>query len=190
MRTNAPGLLDQDPATQGGLQLLGEEADIVEGPMLEDRDRRGVGERLGNEHVLRIEGSGIGTEEIERPDDLLAETDRQGMNRAIAGVQRDRDESWPAAEAPRKVLVDHGLAGAEAVQAGSFPGLKLKQFNDSQLVGRRRQDPQGAVGCGEEQPGGRGVEELDAAFNQRLGHVDDVEVVHKGVRQLQKRSCK
>ena len=53
LRDGALGLLDDDPAVQRALQLLGEDLAAADGPLLQQPDRGDVGQRLHDLHVAR-----------------------------------------------------------------------------------------------------------------------------------------
>ncbi len=83
--------------------------------------------------------------------------------------------------------MDHRLPGAERLQTGALFALDLEQLQQVGLLARRRHHLQRAASVGEEDPCRRGVEQLDAAPAQGGQHLDDIEVIHEGVGQLQER---
>jgi hypothetical protein len=50
---DALGLFDDEPAVQGGLQLLGEDLAAADGAFLQDADGGHVNQRLSDAQVLR-----------------------------------------------------------------------------------------------------------------------------------------
>src|ERR1700728_799340 len=105
----------------------------MEGAVLENGDGRGVGQRLGDASVDLVEGAGVITEEVERPDHLLAQADRKSMDRVVAGTESDRGEGGPSPMCRPQVQVDDGLTGQIAIQARSLLGLDLEQLDDPKL---------------------------------------------------------
>ena len=71
-----------------------------------------------------------------------------------------------------------------AVAAGPLVVLRLEELDRHGRLAGGRHHPQGSVDVGQEEAGGRGLEELDGAFGQKDHEIDDVEVVDQGVRQL------
>jgi hypothetical protein len=61
------GLLDDNSTVQRGLQLLDEHVLVVHGPLLQQPDRGGVGERLGDPHNRRLKRTGISLERFIAP---------------------------------------------------------------------------------------------------------------------------
>ena len=92
--------------------------------------------------------------------------------------------SGPALAAAGEVIRGDGLAGAEAVQAWSLVVLQLEQLDQLGCLAGGRRDAQLAARVGEHHAGrGRG-EQADAAVGEHVQEVDDVEVGHHGVGQV------
>lgn len=85
--------------------------------------------------------------------------------------------------------MEHDLPRSVTVQARSLVVLNLKQLEQVCLLVRRAEDAQMAVAVGEEDPGGGGVEKFDTSRRQRGEYVDDVEVAHESVDDLDARRC-
>ena len=86
-----------------------------------------------------------------------------------------------------EVLVHDRLAAAVTVQAGTFLGLQLEQFQEPHGLAGGGHHPQVAVGPGQHETGGGDVEHLDAAVGQPGQQLDHVEVRHQRVGQLHQR---
>ena len=80
----------------------------------------------------------------------------------------------------------HGLAGPEAVQAGSLVALQLEQLEQPGGLAGGGHHAQFPARVGQQQPGGGDVEQLDAAAGQHVQEVDDVEIGDHGVGKLDK----
>jgi hypothetical protein len=86
-----------------------------------------------------------------------------------------------------QVADEHGLASVEAVQAGTFVGLQLEQFQQSGAFGGAGQDLQAAALVGEHQAGRGRVQQFHAPLGQLMQDVCDVVVVDQGVGHLDER---
>ena len=71
------GLLDHDPAGQGPLELFRQRAAAGEGALVQDPAGRGLGQRPSEVDVRVGERLGGCREEGERPDDGVAQPERQ-----------------------------------------------------------------------------------------------------------------
>ena len=79
------GLLDDDAAAQGRLQLLGQQAALPDGPFLDQRDRGNLGHGPGDLQVRVAEWLIVAAEEFERADDVRVRSHRhraQGVDPA------------------------------------------------------------------------------------------------------------
>ena len=84
---NTLGLLDQDPAVEGALELVGHDSAFLDQPFLEDSDRRDVRKRLRREYVPRVQFTDAGVEKIESSDGLPAEPEWRRVDRMKALLQ-------------------------------------------------------------------------------------------------------
>jgi hypothetical protein len=66
------GLLDDDPAVQCHLELLGEGLGAAHVPFLKQADGGNVRQRLPDAQLGRAERTGPGAEQVQRADDLVA----------------------------------------------------------------------------------------------------------------------
>lgn len=64
------GLLDQDPAVQRGVQLVGHNVTAVDRTLLQQADGGDVGEGLPDAQLARIERAWVDVEEVQRADHL------------------------------------------------------------------------------------------------------------------------
>ncbi len=179
----ALGLLDDDPAVQRGLQLLVEGIAAAHAALVQQADGGHVGQRLADVDAVGVEGAGGGAEEVERADDLVAQPHRQGLHGAEAGLPGGGGEPGPALVGAQ-VGGCHGLAGPEAVQAGSLVALQLEQLEQPGGLAGGGHHAQFPARVGQQQPGGGNVQQLDAAAGQHMQEVDDVEIGDHGVGQL------
>jgi hypothetical protein len=101
-----------------------------------------------------------------------------------AGGERLGREAGPAVVGGGEVLVEDGLAGAVAVQAGAFLGLDLEELQDAHGVAGGGHDPQVAFWRDEHEPGCSDIEHVDASVGEHREELDDVEVGHERVGQL------
>ena len=125
----ALGLLDDDPAVQRALELLGEGLGAAHVPLLQQADRGHVGQRLSDAQVGLAERAGLGAEQVQRADDLVPQPHRQGMDGAEPGLRRGGGEPGPPV-----ILLDQAgrgdrPPGAEAVQARPLVVLDLEQLD-------------------------------------------------------------
>ena len=100
---------------------------------------------------------------------------------AGAGTDRRYDRCYGPG---LQVLVLHGLAGAEGVQAGAFLCLQLKQLQQAHRLAGGGHQPQAARGRSQHHPGGGDAEQIDAPVRDPGQQVDDVIVVDEGVGHL------
>src|SRR5581483_5323908 len=113
------GLFDDDPAVEGPFELFGEELLVVLEPVLEDAEGGDVGQGLGGAQVGLGDRAGSGAEQVEGPDDLVPEVQRDGVDGSEPDPEGFGGEGGPAA-GRFKVRFGHCLAGAVAVGAGAL----------------------------------------------------------------------
>ena len=101
--------------------------------------------RLGRAHVVFVERTGVGPEQVERTDDRAPQSHRQCVRRLEAGVERDGRESGPAFTARSKVIVHDQAGVAVAVDARPFVGLQLEQLDDAHGLARGGDDAEIAL---------------------------------------------
>ena len=75
------GLVDDDPAVEGGLQLPAGGSGAAQVAFVEQADGCGVGQGLGDAHVGRVEGAWLVVEQVQTAEDLFAQPHGQGMHR-------------------------------------------------------------------------------------------------------------
>lgn len=114
------GLLDDDPAVERVLQLLGQCLPLLRNSMLEDADGRNIRDCLCREHVVGVEWSGAGAQEIQRADRMGAQPHGKREHGPDPGVDGPGREGRPATERGMDALARHGQAGAETIDAWSF----------------------------------------------------------------------
>ena len=126
----ALGLLDHDPAVQGALQLLGESLGL-------DRLRSWrmaivatSARAWTTPDLVRLEVGRPRPEEVERADDLVAQSHREGVHRLEPRLDRAGSEDRPPVGGVGEVGVDDGRAGGEAVQARALVVLDLEQLEE------------------------------------------------------------
>ena len=124
---HALGLLDDHPAGQGHLELLGQQVALPECPFLDQRDRGHL------RHGLRQVDLGTGkrlvaaAEQVQRADDVRAHPQRDGAHRLEARIGRFKREDRPAGPAAGRVRLD-GPAGRERVQTRALGTLELEEL--------------------------------------------------------------
>ncbi len=155
--------------------------------MLEDADGRHIGEGLRGDEIGVGERPRVGPQEVQRPDDLVAQVHRQRINRCPARGQGLGSEPRPTVPSVREVLAVHGRAGPETVQARAVVVLDLEQLEHLHRVAGRRRHPESTRTVGEEQPGLGQAEEVHATGGQDGEEVDDVEVGHQRVGHIDER---
>ena len=178
------GLLDDDAAVEGVLELLVHDLGLADDPMVQDGDGGDVGQGLGRVHVGLAHLARVDAEQVEGADDGAPQPHRQGVHRVEPGGEGFGREPGPATVDRGQVLVHDRLAGAVAVEARAFLGLQLEQLEQAHRLAGRRHHPEVAVGRDEHQPGGGDVEHVDAAVGEQGEQLDHVEVVDQGVGQL------
>jgi hypothetical protein len=82
------------------------------------------------------------------------------------------------------VHLRHRLPGPERLQARSHLVLQLEQLDQSRRVGRGGHGLQPAAFVGQHDAAGVGVHEVHGALDQRVQELDEVELVHQRVREL------
>ena len=185
------GLLDDDAAVQRQLQLPGHDLLLAHGAFLQDADGGHVHQGGGRHHYRRVQSVRRGPEQVQRPDDLVAQPHRDGVHPGIAHLQRGGGEPRPSrcGAVGADVADDDGLPGAVAVQARSLVVLDLEQLHDPGLLGRGRHQPQRAPAVGQQQPGRVHLQQLDAPVGERLQELHQVIPGDQGVRQFHERLC-
>ena len=78
----------------------------------------------------------------------------------------------------------HRLPAAEAVEARALVVLELEQLEQADLLARSGHDAELPAGVGEQHPGGGHVQQLGAPRGEQVQELDDVELVHQAVGQL------
>lgn len=76
----ALGLLDDHSAVQRALQLLGEHLGAVHGLLLQQSDGGDVGQGLDDRDLVGVQNPGMGAEQVQRPDHLVAQSQRDGVH--------------------------------------------------------------------------------------------------------------
>ena len=122
----ALGLLDDDPAVQRGLELLGQGLGAAHVLFLQQADRGHVGQCLPDAQFGLAERAGAGAEEVQGADDLIPQPHRQGVDGAEPGLGRGGGEPGPPLAGVGQVGGGDRLAGAVAVQAGALVILDLE----------------------------------------------------------------
>jgi hypothetical protein len=128
-----------------------------------------------------------GAEEVQRADDLLAQPHRQRLHGGEPGLLGGGREPRPAPRGGGQVRGVDGLAGPEAVQAGTLVVLYLEQLKHPGGFAGGGYYAQLAARVSQQQPGGGGIQQLHAAVGQHVQEVDDVEAGDHGVGQLNER---
>ncbi len=151
-------------------------------PLVQEADGGDVGHALGDGQVVGGEGLPIRGEQVQRAQHLAAQPERYCVAVAEPARQCPLREHRPPAAGVGQVHVGDHLPRGEAVQAGAFRSLELEEL----------EQPGGLVGVGddlqvaalvvEHQAGGVGVDQFHAALGEHLEELDDVEVLHQGVR--------
>ncbi len=118
-RQDAFGLLDEDPAVQGGLQLLGERDVVADGALVQQADGGDVGQSLGDGEMVAAERSPSGAEQVQGADHLPPQPQGHRVGGAVPDVEGGPGEDRPPVGGGGEVDVGDDLAGGEAVQAGS-----------------------------------------------------------------------
>ena len=131
------GLLDHDPAVQGELELLRQRLGPGERALLEDGDRREVGEGLDEPDLVRAHHVVRPTEDVHRADDVVPEAQREGVDLADAGGDGAGSEVRPALVGSGKILLDDRLTGAVALDAGALGVLELQELQGLGVLARR-----------------------------------------------------
>ena len=93
---------------QGALQLCGEQCGLVQAALGQDADGRHVRQRLTGADVVLGEHPALGAEQVQGPDDGLAQAERQGVHRHETRILRGFGEPGPALMVGLQVCVDHG----------------------------------------------------------------------------------
>ena len=106
------------------------------------------------------------------------------MHRREPGGERFGREAGPLVVAGGEVLVQHGFTGAVGVEAGSFLGLVLEQFEQPHGLVRRGHDPEVSFRGDQHETGRSDVEYVDAAVGEQAQQLDDVEVRDEGVGEV------
>src|SRR6478752_2076067 len=92
---------------------------------------------------------GAGAEEAERAKDDAGRAHRHGVHGGEAAVERGGNEPGPALGGGFEVGDGDGLAGGVALDAGTFVGLQLEQFQFAGLLGGGSEQAQPVERVGE-----------------------------------------
>ena len=123
--------------------------------MLDDAEGGQVGEGPGDDEV-GLDHRGLGdAEQVQCAEGHLSQPQRQGERGPEADLPGGFGEQRPPAGPGLQVLVLHGLAGAEGVQAGAFLCLQLKQLQQAHRLAGGGHQRQAARRGGQHHPGGR-----------------------------------
>jgi hypothetical protein len=141
----------------------------------------------GGDHVRFLQHTLVVPEQVEGADGHATQAHGYGVDRPEAGLQGDGPEPGPASVVPGQVLVEHGFAGAVAVETGAFLGLELEQLDQAHLLAGRGHHPQVPFGGDQHQAGGGHVEHLHAPVGEPGQQLHDIEVVNQSVGQLHHR---
>ena len=129
-------------------------------------------------------------EKVQRRQHPPAQAKRERVGGPEAGIGGDGREAWPEVAGGGQVLDLHG-SPARGSSSGrgprSFWSWKSSTISIASLVAAMR--PERALPVGEQEAGGDGVEELDAALAQARQQVDHVEVLDEGVGELDRTSA-
>lgn len=128
---DAFGLLDQEAVVEWALQLLGQDLPGSDGALLQECDGGDVAKRLLEVDVLLAQRRAPGAEEVESPDDLAPQPERQRVGRAEARVPGGRVELWQSLAELAEVDVRDLLPGGVAVQ--TVANLTTNQTSNSLL---------------------------------------------------------
>ena len=169
---DALGLLDDDAAVEGGLELFGKGFALVNGAGLEKSDGGHVGEGLPELDGVGVKRAGPGAEQVERADDVGAQPHGQGVDGGESDLAGLRGEARPAARGRGQVGDGDGPAGMEALGAGALVGLELEQLQQPGLFGGGGHQSQGVPLIGQQQPGRGDVEKADTPGGQQVQELE------------------
>lgn len=99
-------MLDDDPARKRQLQLPGDDLASVNGALLQDADRGGIGQGLRQEKFSAAQTAALLVEQVKRAYYLAAQAQRQRVRRPEPSGDRLRSESRPAFQRAVQVNVD------------------------------------------------------------------------------------
>ncbi len=183
------GLLDHDPAVQRGLQLRGDKLLLADRSLLQYPDGGHIYQRPGRPRHRRVQAIRCPAEQVQGPDDLVAQPHRDGMHGGESHLERGGAKPRPPRGhiAGADIAGEDGLPAAEAVHAWAFIVLKLKQLRHPGLLGGRCHQPQRAAAIGQKQPRRVYLQQLHAPFGERMQELHQVKAGHQGVRQFHER---
>ena len=98
---HALGLLDDDAAVEGVVELLVDDLGLERGAVLEDGDGGDVGEGLGGVDVGLSHLARLGVEQVEGADDGAPQPHGQGVHRVEAGGERLGARTGASGRRPR-----------------------------------------------------------------------------------------
>jgi hypothetical protein len=184
LRDGALGLLDDDPAVQRSLQLLGQDRPASHGAFLQEPDGGHVREGLGDVDVGRVPAGGVVTEHADSADDLVPQPERERVHRQVPRFGRTGRELWPAVLGVTQGGVHDRLAVPERVQAGPFVHLDLEQLESPDVLVGARHELQVPALVRQQDPDVRVADQLGRAVRDHDEELDHVEVVDQGIGQL------
>lgn len=125
-------------------------------------------------------------EEVQRADGPVPQPQREGVTRGEPALPRVRGELRPGCGRFGVRQVDVGTRGAAAVtlHAGALVVLQGEEFQQMRGLVGRGDRLQGLLLVGEENSGGRHIQQGDAVRAELLEEVDQVEVVRQRIRNL------
>ena len=147
------GLLDDDPAGQGGLKLLGDRLAAPHVPLVQQADRGHISQRLADAQVCLAQRPRAGAEQVKRADDLITQPHRQRLHRLEPGTRGRGRKPRPALIWPGEVGRGDRTPSAEAVQARALVILDLEQLDQPGRLAGRRRYPQLTAWVGQHDPG-------------------------------------
>jgi hypothetical protein len=131
------GLFDEDAGVRVGLELLLDQIYGRTAPLLEQRDRSGIGQYLDKRPVRRGEHSGAGAEEVEDSTDSVIDLQRVGREGVESFSQRHSAEFRPFFAVLRDIGNRYRNADAQAVNTRALVHSGLRAAYERNLSTRR-----------------------------------------------------
>jgi hypothetical protein len=164
--------------------LLGEDGAASRGAFLQKTDGCHVRQGLCDVDVGVLPPRVVGAEHPDRSDDVVAEPEREGVHRLVAGRYSSGREARPPGFGAPQVGVDHGLAVPDGVEARSFVDLKLEDLEPLDVLVGAGDELQVAALVGQQDSHVGVADELGGAVGDHHQELDHVELVDQGVREL------
>ena len=180
---NSLRLFDRNSTVESLLQLPTHVLRARHGLMLQDRDRRDIGECLTDLEILIAKFHRGDHEDIQRPNNDITEPKRKCAHSSISRGPRLGREEWPSLVGS-KIMDGNRGASRVALEARPFVILQLEKLEQTCLLRRGGDELQVSSLISEQDASRAGLEQLDASIAEQRQKLNEVEIIDEGVGEL------